>query len=66
MRRVGVGCCHGHTAAHRVSRARYLATAVAVALGYGSGSAVSHAIRRVDHGPAELRRTVDRISKALQ
>ena len=39
---------------------------MAVALGYGSGSAVSHAIRRIDNGPAELRRTVERIFEALQ
>ncbi len=42
----------------------YRATAVAVALGYGG--AVIHAMRRIDNGPAQLRRTVDCISEALQ
>ena len=44
----------------------YRATTVAVALGYGSGSAVSRVIRRIDNGPADLRRTVERISETLQ
>ena len=44
----------------------YRATAVAAALGYGSSSTVSHALRRIDNGPAQLRRTADRIARALQ
>ncbi len=58
----------GRAVAAYLARRRfgYRAAAVAVALGYGSSSAVSHAIRRIDNGPAELRRTVERISKALQ
>ncbi len=58
----------GRAVAAYLARRRfgYRATAVAVALGYGSSSAVSHAIRRIDNGPAQLRRTVERISKALQ
>jgi hypothetical protein len=44
----------------------YRARAVVIALGYGSGSAVSHAIRRVENGPAELRRSVERIPEAIQ
>ena len=56
----------GRAVAAYLARRRFghRATAVAVALGYGS--AVSHAVRRIDNGPAELRRTVDRISEALQ
>ena len=58
----------GRAVAAYLARRRfgYRAAAVAAALGCGSGSAVSHAIRRIANGPPELRRTADRISKALQ
>ena len=58
----------GRAVAAYLARRRFghRASAVADALGYGSGSAVSHAIRRIDNGPAELRRTAERIAKALQ
>jgi len=58
----------GRAVAAYVARRRfgYRAAEVAAALGYGSGSAVSHALRRIDNGPAELRRTADRISRALE
>jgi hypothetical protein len=55
----------GRAVAAHVARRRfgYRAAEVAAALGYGSGSAVSHAVRRIENGPPELRRTVDRICK---
>lgn len=43
----------------------YPATAVAAALGYRDHGGVGQAIRRVEHGTAQLQRTVGRLEKRL-
>ena len=44
----------------------YPAARVAAVLGYGSPSAVSHAVRRAENNTGTLRKSIDQISRALE